>query len=158
MERWHGADLPLARVKIKPATACFRDAIFNAEQSLRRRSAEADKDVRIRKFDLSEYERQADLRFLWCRRTISRRSPGHDVGYVNQCAIEADRRQHAVEQFAGSADEGQAFNVFVAAGGFANEHQPCRRVAIGEDELRGSCFQGAAIEFVENSAQFVERF
>ena len=54
MEGWHCANLTLARVKREPAAPRFGDAIFNAEQGLRRRAAEADKDVRIGKFDLAQ--------------------------------------------------------------------------------------------------------
>ena len=102
-------------------------------------------------------ERQADLRLLRRRRAVAGRPPRHDVGDVDHGAVEADRRQHAVEQFAGAADEGQALDVFVAAGRFADEHHARPWVAVGEHQLRRGRFQRAAVEFVENGAQLVER-
>ena len=97
-------------------------------------------------------------RFLRRRRAVAGRAPRHDVGDVDRGAVEADRGQHAVEQFAGAADEGQALDVFVAAGRFADEHQPCLRIAVGEHQLRGGRLEGAAVESLQNGAQFVERF
>ena len=90
------------------------------------------------------------------RRAIARRPPGHDIGDVNRCAIEADRRQHPVEQFAGPADERQTLDVFVASRRFADKHQPRVRIAICEDQLGRSRFEGTTLEPVEHGAQFVE--
>ena len=74
------------------------------------------------KLDLAQDEGQAGLLLLRRRRAVAGRAPGHDVGDVDRRAVEADGRQHAVEQFAGAADEGQALDVLVAAGRFADEH------------------------------------
>ncbi len=83
MERWHRADLALACFKCEPPTSGFCDAFFDAEKCLRRRAAEANQDVRIGKLDLPHYERQTDLRFLWRRRAVARRAPGHNIGDVH---------------------------------------------------------------------------
>ena len=158
MKSRHGADLALAGVEGKPAPARLGDAFLDAEQGLRRWAAEADENVGIGKLDLPQNERQADLRFLRRRRAIAGRPPRHDVGDVDRRAVEADRRQHAVEQFAGAADERQALDVLVAAGCFADEHHARLRVAVGEDKLAGGCLQRAAVEFIENGAQLLECF
>ena len=85
------------------------------------------------------------------RRAVAGRPPGHDVGDVDRRAVEPDRRQHAVEQFAGAADEGQALDVFVAARRFADEHHARLRIAVGEDELGRGRLERAALEFVEQA-------
>ena len=118
MESWHGANLALARFEREPPSPRFGDAFFDAEQGLCGGPPEADQDVWIGKFDLAQDEGQADLRLLRRRCSVSRRPPWHDVGDINGCAVETDRGQHAIEQFAGPADERQALNVFVAAGSF----------------------------------------
>ena len=56
MEGRHGADLALAGVEGEPAPARLGDAVLDAEQRLRRRAAETDKDVGIGKFDLAQDE------------------------------------------------------------------------------------------------------
>ena len=70
-------------------------------------------------------------RLLRRRSAIAGRPPGHDVGDVDLAAVEPDGGEHQVEQFARAADERQALDVLVAAGRFADEHQPwpadCRR-------------------------------
>jgi hypothetical protein len=70
---------------------------------------------------------------------------------INGRAGETDCGQHAIEQFAGPADERQAFNVLVAARSFADEHKPRRRAAVGKDKLRRGRLQSAAIKFFENA-------
>ncbi len=157
MERRHGADFAFAGVERVPAPARLGDAFLDAEQGLRRWAAEADENVGIDEFDLAPDERQADRRLLRRRRAVAGRPPGHDVGDVDFRAVEADRRQHAVEQFAGTADEGQALDVFVAAGRFADEHHARLRIAVGEYQLRRGRLQRAAVEFLQNGAQLVER-
>ena len=157
MKGRHGADFALSGVEGEPASADTGDAFFDAEQRLRRRPAETDQDVGIGKLDLAQHERQADLRFLRGRRAVAGRPPGHDVGDVDARAVEADGGQHAVEQFAGAADEGQALDVFVAAGRLADEHHPRLRIAVGEHQLGGGGLQRAAFEALQHGAQLVER-
>src|SRR5260370_11662269 len=97
----------------KPPSPRTRDAVLDAEQSLHRRSAKTYQNVRIGEFDLAADERQADSSFLRRRRAVTRRSPPHDIGDVGGCAIETDRRHHAVEPFAGTTDKTPAANIFV---------------------------------------------
>src|SRR5690606_32909602 len=71
--------------------------------------------------------------------------------------VEADRRQHAVEQPAGAADEGQTLQVLVAARRLADEHDVGLRVAVCKDEILGRIFQIAAVEIDEQLLQFRKR-
>ena len=119
----------------------------------RRRAAEADQDVRIGKLDLALDERQADLRLVRRRRAVAGRPPRHDVGDVDLGAVEPDRRQHAVEQLAGAADERQALDVLVAARRLADEHHARLRIAVGEHQAARGGVQRAAVEAVEHGAQ-----
>jgi len=66
---------------------------------------------------------------------------------------EADRRHHAVEELAGTADEGQAFEVLFAPGRLADEHHPRLRIAGGEHQLLRRLAQPAALEAVEQGAE-----
>src|SRR5262249_6186288 len=156
MERRHGTDFALACFKSEPSPARFGDPLFDTEKRLRRRTAEANQDVRVSKLDLTQDEGKADLRFLWGRRPISRWTPGYDVGDVYRRSVKLDRREHTVEQFAGSADERQTFNVFVATRRLPYEHQPCFRIAVGEYKLTRRGFQRAAFKRIENGTQLVE--
>ena len=128
-----------------------------AEQRLRRGIAERDQDVRVHQLDLALDEGQADLRLLRRRRAVAGRPPRNDVGDIGLAAIEADRGDHAVEQLARAADERQALDVLVAAGRLADEHHARLRIAVGEHELGRGRSQRAAVEFVEQRAQRLQR-
>jgi transporter family protein len=156
MERRHGADFALTSFKGEPSSPCFGDTLFDTEKRLCGRTAEANQDVRVGKLDLPQDEGKADLRFLRGRRAVSWWTPGYDVGDVHRRPIESDRRQHAVKQFAGSADERQTFNVFVATRRLPYEHQSCFGIAVGEYELARRRFQRAAFKVIENGTQLVE--
>ena len=71
-------------------------------------------------------------------------------------AVETDRSHHAVEELAGAADEGQAFDVLLAPGRLADEHHLRLRIAGGEHQLLCGLAQPAALEPVEQGAQVVE--
>ena len=123
---------------------------------LHRRSAEADQNVRIGELDLAADEGQADRGLLRRRRAVAGRPPRHHVGDVDLGAIEPDRLDHAVEQFAGAADERAAGNIFLMAGRLADEHHAAFRIAVGENQLRRGVAQRAAFEAFEELAQIVE--
>ena len=65
------------------------------------------------------------------RRAVAGRAPRNDVGDIGAGAVEADRRDHQVEQLAGASDEGQAVEVLLASRRLADEHHAraadCRR-------------------------------
>ena len=136
MEGGERADRPRAGVVVEPSAAGLHDAFARRQQGLRRRIAERDQHIRIHQFDLPLDERQADLRLLRGRRAVAGRPPRNDIGNVGAGAIEPDRRDHPVQQLAGTPDEGQPFDVFLASGGFANEHDARLRIAIGKHQAR----------------------
>ena len=103
----------------------------------------------LHQFDLPVEERPAGERLLRRRRAVAGRTPIDDVGDVNVGFGEADRFQHLVEQLPGAADERLAFEIFVAARRFADDHQPRRRRAAIKAELAGRCFERAAVERAE---------
>src|SRR5215470_12043818 len=139
-----------------PAAAGPAYALGHAEQGGRRRAAEADQDVGIDKFDLAFDERQADLAFLRRRRAVAGWTPWDDIGDVGGRAIESDRRHHAIEQLARAPDERQPRDILFAAGGFADEHNPGTRIAVGEYKPLRRETQRAALEPLEHVAQRIE--
>ena len=157
MEGGQRADHAGAGVVIEPAPAGLHDALAGRQQGLGRGIAERHQHVRIHQFDLALDERQADLRLLRRRRPVARRPPRNDVGDVGAGAVEPDRRDHPVEQFARAPDERQALDVFLASGGLADEHDAGLRVAVGEYQPRGGGFQRAAVEIFQQRAQHFER-
>jgi len=72
-------------------------------------------------------------------------------------AVEADRRQHLVQQLPGPSDEGQALAIFVGARRLADDHDVGVGIAVGEDELRCGRLEPAAFEREELRPQFFER-
>ena len=94
--------------------------------------------------------------FLRGGRAVAGRPPRNDVGDIGRAAAKPDRRQHAVEQLAGAADEGQAFKILLAAGRLAHEHDGRLRIAVGKHQLLGGHFQRAALETLQDSSQFLE--
>ena len=85
-----------------------------------RRAAERQHELRRDELDLPLEERPAGERLLRRRRAVAGRAPVDDVGDVHVGFAQADGGQHLVEQLAGAADEGLAFEVFVAPRRFAD--------------------------------------
>ena len=141
---------------VEPLPARPRYPLANAEQRLRRRSAEADQDLGRGELDLPPDERQAGLRLLRRRRPVAGRPPGDDVGDIDAPTIQSDGLQHPVEQLSRPSDEGPADAVLVAARRLADEHDPRPRRAVGKHELRRGSFQGAALEQLQIGAQGLE--
>ena len=90
------------------------------------------------------------------RRAVAGRAPWDDVGDIDAAAVEADRAQHPVQQLSRASDEGQTFDVFVAAGRFAHKHDLRLWVPVSKDKLRGRAFQRAALEGRERDAQIFQ--
>ena len=111
----------------------------------------------IHQFDLPLDEGQADLRFLRRRRAVAGRPPRDDIGDVGLAAVEPDRRDHPVQQLAGTSDERQALDVLVAPGRFADEHDARLRIAVGKHQPRRGVFQRAAVEIFQQRAQRLQR-
>ena len=157
MEGRQHADHARAGVIVEPAPARAHDAFASAEQGLGRGIAERHQHVRIDQLDLALDEGQADLRFLrrWC--AVAGWAPGNHIGDIGFGAIEPDRADHAVQQLAGTSDEGQALDVLVAPRCFADEHDAGFRIAVGKHQPRRGCFQRAAVEALHQLAQIGER-
>ena len=129
-----------------PVAAQAQDAVRGVQQRLGRRPTEIDQHFWIDQLDLPFDEGAADLGLVRRRSAIARRAPWNDVGYIGGCPVEADCREHLVEQPARAADEGQAFEVLVAARRFADQHQVGVRIAVGKDQVLGGEFEVAAVE------------
>ena len=157
MERRHGADGARAGVVVEPFPAGPHDALAGRQQRLRRGIAERHQHVRIHELDLPLDERQADLRLLRRRRPVAGRPPGNHVGDVGFAAVEPDRGDHPVQQFAGASDKRQALDVLVAPGRFADEHDARLRIAVGKHQPRRGVFQRAALEILQERAQCFQR-
>lgn len=82
------------------------------------------------------------------------RSPRQHIGDVGRVAVEADRRQHPVEQLPASADEGKTLAILFGPGRLAHQHDVGLRIAVREHQIGGCAFQGAILEPVEGGAQF----
>ncbi|MGY4425858.1 hypothetical protein ACVWY2_008307 [Bradyrhizobium sp. JR6.1] len=67
------------------------------------------------------------------------------------------RRDHAVEQLAGAADERQSLDVFVAARRLADEHHARLWIAIGKHQPGRGVLQRAAVECLHQRAQGFKR-
>ncbi len=132
---------------------------FSLEQGLRRGGAEQDEKIGRDQFDLAADEGQAQRQLLRRRRAIAGRTPGHDIGDIDVCAVEADGGQHLVEQLPGAVRRkacrcgprrrpGPSPTIMIARIGRA----------IGENQLGRGVFQGAAVErgqFSRNSSSVV---
>ena len=97
---------------------------------------ERDDDPRVDQLDLLLEIRATRLDLAGRRVAVLRRAALDDVGDVALGAGQADLLPHeAVQQLAGTADEGLAGQVLLAAGPFADEQQVGRRAPDAEDDL-----------------------
>ena len=157
VERRDGADGSGAGIVVEPLAAGLHDALAGRQQRLRRGIAERHQHVRIDEFDLPLDERQADLRLLRRRRAVAGRPPRNHVGDIGLAAVEPDRRDHPVQQFAGTSDERQSLDILVASRRFADEHDARLRIAVGKHQPRRGVFQRAAVEILQQRAQRLQR-
>ena len=157
MERRHHADFAKPGVVAPPPAAELQNAFARLQELLCRGAAEDDEEIRVDERDLPLDEGTADLRLLRRRRAVAGRPPGDDVGDVGARSVEPDRGDHAVEELAGAADEGEALQVLLDPRRFADEHHPRLRVAVGEDEVRCGEAEIAAFERLKRRAERVER-
>ena len=91
------------------------------------------------------------------RLAVAGRAPVDDVGDLHAAAVEADRRQHAVEQLPGAADKGLADAVLVGARRLADDHDRRGRVAVDEDGVGRGALQRAAVEAGDQRRQRLDR-
>jgi electron-transferring-flavoprotein dehydrogenase len=122
------------------------DALALRQQRAGRRAAAQHQDLGADERDMAQDEGQAGSDLGRGRRAISRRPPVDDVGDQHTLTVEADRRQHAVEELAGAADEGAADPVLVGARGLADDHDRRGGVAVGKDRVGRRAPERAAVE------------
>src|SRR3546814_4120477 len=79
-----------------------------------------------------------------------------DLGDIDPPAVEADGRQHAVEQLPGGTDEGLALAVLLAARRLADDHDAGFRVAVVEAEIGRRRLQRAAFEGFQRLADALD--
>ena len=110
---------------------CSRDRELRTQERFRRRRAEREDDARPDDLDLLVEVGTAVRHLFRVRRAVAqprpvveRRAALDRVGDVDVLARQADREQHAIEQFAGASDERPAQSVFRLARPFADDHQP----------------------------------
>jgi hypothetical protein len=132
--------------EVEPPAAQSGDALALRQQRAGGGAAGEDEHLGPHQRNESEHERQARGDFHGCRRAVAGRAPIDDVGDQDTAAVEADRRQHAVEQLPRAADKGPADPVLVRAGGLADDHDGRRRVAIDEDRVRRRALQRATVK------------
>ena len=130
---------------------------LDAEDSLRRGAAEEHENGGRQQLDLAGEKRGACLDLLRRRRAIARRAPIDRVGDVDVVLGKPDRRQHAVEQLSGAADEGLALQVLVAARSLSDQHDAGRRAASGKAQAFRGPPQRAALESGDQGLELRQR-
>ena len=106
--------------------------------------------------DLADQEGGAGGRFHPLRAGDFRGAALYYVADVDVFALQAHGFDHLGEEFAGAADEGEALDVFVVAGAFADEDEVGFRVAVAEDDFVAGFVEFAAGAFAEVGADDFE--
>ena len=113
------------------------DAGSGVEQGLRRKAAHGDDELRLDERDLTQQVRRASCHLVGLGIAVSGGAALEDVADEDVlAALQADRRQHVVEQLAGLSYEGLAEPVFLRPGRFAHEHPSGALAADAENRLR----------------------
>ena len=99
-------------------------------------------------------ERTTQFDFQRRGRPVSGRTPGNDVGDIGGVAVELDGCEHPVEQLSGPPDKWQSLQVFLTSRRFADEHHGGLRIAVREYRRSRTGAQVAALETLQNLAQF----
>lgn len=121
--------------KVEPLAAQARDGLFGAVQSLERCSTQANNRFRFDYGKLPKEKWRTSVHFVWFRSAIFGRTALDHIADVNVVALEAHGFNHLSEQFSGATDEGQALDVFVAAGPFPDEDKLRLSAAAAENNL-----------------------
>src|SRR5258706_2244997 len=144
-----------ALVAMHPA-AQAGEARFGVEQPHRRGLAEGDDEPGLDELDLPVEVGRARGGLLRRGRAIARRAAFHDIGDVDLApALDADRREHAVEELAGLPDEGFALLVLIRTRSFADEEPRRRFRAHAEYRLLALLAQAAELAHAHGFAQLV---
>ncbi len=132
--------------EVEPAPAQPGDAGARRQQCPRRGAAGQHQHFWLNQCDVAQHERQAGGDLVRGRRAVAGRSPINGIGDQHAGAVEPDRRQHAVEQLAGTADKRPSDAVLVGARRLADDHQRCGGIAVGDHGVGRGLFQRAAFE------------
>jgi hypothetical protein len=132
--------------KVEPASAQPGDAMALRQQCGGGGAPGEDEELGVYQGDVAQHKGQAGGDLGSGRPTVSRRPPVDNVGDMHALAIQADRRQHAVEQLAGAADERAAEAVLIRTRALADDHHRGHRIAVGEDRVGRGALQAATIE------------
>src|SRR5262245_262212 len=116
-----------------------RNALLRADQGLSREVAEGQDHVGADRVDLGDQEWAAGQDFVRLRIAIALRPALDHVGDIAVAlAVEAHRGEHAGQQLARAADEGQPLLVLFLARAFAHHHQPGAGTARAERDIRAA--------------------
>ncbi len=110
------------------------EGLLDAEQVEGGGGAEGDDDLGLDDVDLPDEELGAGVGLDGLGGAVGGGAALDDVGDVDLLAPEAHGGDHVVEELAAFADEGEALEVLVGAGAFADEHEAGVGVAVGEDD------------------------
>src|SRR5262245_6552279 len=150
-----GDDDGLAERKDLPAESGERRLAARQEQ--RGESPERAEDSRRDEADLLHEVGPAGGDLLRERVAIPGRAALEDVRDVHLVARQADGGEDLGQELAGSADERDALQVFLAPGGLADEHEGGGRAARAEDEARARAAQRALHALLDLVMEGVER-
>src|ERR1700691_1203467 len=130
--------------EIEPLAAEAGNALGCLQQRLGGAASQAANHFRANHINLSKKEWRASRDFIFLRQAIFRRAAFHHVADVNILAAQPHRFDHLREQFPRAADEGLAFDVFIAAGTLADENHLRFHAAHSENDIRAAFVQLAA--------------
>ena len=103
------------------------------------------------------HEGAADLQFICRGLAVAGGAPEKGVGDIEIFGTgEADEAEHAIQQLAAWAAEGNAVAVLLRAGGFADEHGAAFGYALCKHGVGGGAFEGAAFEVANGFFQLFE--
>src|SRR5437870_3311903 len=146
----HGGHDRLRELVLEDLAAHLHHPERPAEQRLRRGGAEADEHLRFHHCELRLEPGAAGGDLARVRLLVQSPLPArgplevlHDVGDVDELAIDARLLQGAVEQLASRADEGAAELVLAVSRLLSDEDRAGRRHPFAEDRLRSRLVQGA---------------
>lgn len=140
-------------VEVVELVAEAADGFLEAEESLGGGGAEGDDGAGVDDFDFLEDELLRGFHLCGCGFAIGSAlvvaafdfgAPFYDIGNVDVGALDAHGADNFVEELTGFADEGLLLVFLVGAGGFADEHDLCVRIAGGEDESVAEGAEGFA--------------
>jgi hypothetical protein len=130
--------------EIEPLAAEAGNALGCLQQRLGRAASEAANHFRANHINLPKKKWRASCDFIFLRQAVLGRAAFHHVANVHVLTAQAHGFDHLGEQFSRAADEGLAFDIFIAAGALADENQLGFHAAHSEYDIRAGFVQLAA--------------